>query len=52
MNESADESDLLCFKRPVKLAEVSIGAHDRPVLTKDHFAAVQDANDLVSGRPI
>lgn len=31
MNESADESDLLCFKRPVKLAEVSVEAQERVV---------------------
>lgn len=46
MNESADESDLVCLSKP---DEVSLRSTPRVPnkLTKDNLAAIQDTNDFV-----
>lgn len=46
MNESADESDLECFKRPVRGKQV--GDIQTLKLTEDDLAAIQDTYYFIS----
>ncbi len=47
INESADESDLECLSRPGTVSTGAVPSETILPLTKNHFAAVQDTDDLV-----
>lgn len=52
MKESAEESDLLCLRSPSIVSQVVPIILERSDLTEYHFAAIQDANDLISRRSV
>ena len=52
MNESAEESDLLCFSSPGCRGQYTRSQALQDILTKYDFAAVENADDLVSGSPV
>jgi hypothetical protein len=53
MNESADESDLLCFKRPASVLEYQrLEPLANTSLTKYDFAAIQDTYYLIPGSSV
>lgn len=52
MNESADESDLLCLRRPEHMSAWTLETDIEQTPTEYHLATVQDTDDLVSRRPI